>query len=104
MMHEREKSDRPVAPMKPANKTTDFWSFVEELAEGRGLAKENEQDTHDADDDGDDRAEHGTTTTTRTTASPLRAIKRHSRKRPCAPAQLPPCAPTLTSCACCASG
>ena len=53
MMNEREKSDRPVVPMKPANDAKDFWSFVEELAEGRGLAKENGRDQ-------DDREEHGT--------------------------------------------
>ena len=53
MMNEREKSDRPVVPMKPANDTKDFWSFVEELAEGRGPAKENGRDQ-------DDREEHGT--------------------------------------------
>lgn len=53
MTNEREKSDRPVVPMKPANDTKDFWSFVEELAEGRGLAKENGRDQ-------DDREEHGT--------------------------------------------
>jgi hypothetical protein len=66
MTNEREKSDRPVVPMKPANDTKDFWSFVEELAEGRGLAKENGRDQ-------DDREEHG--------SPPLRPIKRHSRKR-----------------------
>ena len=55
MMNEREKSDRPVVPMKPVNDAKDFWSFVEELAEGRGLAKENERQT------GDDREERGAT-------------------------------------------
>ncbi len=55
MMNEREKSDRPVVPMKPANDVTDFWSFIEELAEGRGLAKENERDQQMI-----DREERGT--------------------------------------------
>jgi hypothetical protein len=37
-MHERGKSDSPVVPAKPANKTV---GAVAELVEERGLAKEN---------------------------------------------------------------
>jgi group II intron reverse transcriptase/maturase len=43
-MNEPGKSDRPVVPEKPANKS--FWTFVRSLTErveGRGLAKEKEE-------------------------------------------------------------
>jgi hypothetical protein len=46
-MNEPEKSDKPVVPMKPANSgsSVNFWEFIEQLeqVEGRGLAKENEE-------------------------------------------------------------
>ena len=80
MMNEREKSDRPVVPMKPANDTKDFWSFVEELAEGRGLAKENGRD-QDL-----DREEHGTPPAQ---ADPPPQPQETQRSCP----KLPPCAP-----------
>jgi RNA-directed DNA polymerase len=44
-MNGHGESDRPVVPAKPANKS--FWDFAQELAEraeGRGLAKEKEED------------------------------------------------------------
>jgi RNA-directed DNA polymerase len=45
-MNEPEKSDKPVVPMKSANGGTslNFWEFIAQLeqVEGRGLAKENE--------------------------------------------------------------
>ena len=47
-MNEPGKSDKPVVPAKPANTSpsTSFWELFEQVkrVEGRGLAKENEQD------------------------------------------------------------
>jgi group II intron reverse transcriptase/maturase len=80
MMNEREKSDKVVVPMKPVNKTKDFWSFVAELAEGRTLAKENQRDQ------AEDREEHGPAPAQADQASQPQETQ-HSCKR------LPSCAP-----------
>ena len=80
MTNGREKSDGPVVPMKPVNDAKDFWSFVEELAEGRGPAKENGRDQ-------DDREGHGTPPAQADQASQPQETQRSCPK-------LPPCAPT----------
>jgi hypothetical protein len=50
-MNEPGKSDKPVVPMKPANadSSTNYFEFFERVkrVEGRGLAKENGEDTDD---------------------------------------------------------